>query len=427
MKYLCCFLCLLTTLLSDAQRKQDFFAFHQRIQAAPYAGKKIKLEVDLRMDQLDSTGKAGIWLRVDKKDRKIGFFRNTYNMPVLPEWKTFTIEGNVSKKDADVIILGGLFQGRGQFYFDNFRLSVYNHDKWEAVPIINAGFEDTVPTNSGWYLFHAQQNLPLTFSLANPVEGARSFWYDGKNNTTPVAYGNNPVAGRFAYVNGINIYYETYGQGEPLLLLHGNGQNIGEFEQQIDFFKDHYKVIAVDTRGQGKSSEDGTRYTYHLFARDMYELLNHLQLDSVNMLGWSDGGNTGLILAMQYPQKVKRLAVMGANIFINKEAIIPAVFKEIHARQKQLAKDTAVRSRNDLRLMNLLLEEPNMRFDDLAAIHCPVLIMAGENDLIKEQHTKGIAQHINGAQLVIFSKGSHYMPQENARLFNKTVLDFLKQ
>jgi pimeloyl-ACP methyl ester carboxylesterase len=159
----------------------------------------------------------------------------------------------------------------------------------------------------------------------------------------------------------------------------------------------------------------------------MYELLNQLGLDSVNILGWSDGGNTGLIMAMQYPEKVKRLATMGANIFINTDAVKAPIFREINKQLKQLGKDTSAKALNDRRLMHLLLEEPNMKFDDLSTIHCPVLVMAGENDLIREQHTKGIAQHIAGAQLVIFPKGTHYIPQENAPLFNKTVLEFLKK
>lgn len=427
MKYSLFLLCVFSCLTSNAQRQQDFFALNQVVKATPYTGKKIRLQASVRMDALDSAAKTGLWMRVDETDHKIGFFRNTWDEPTPSSaWKTVTIEGHVTKK-AHVIVFGALFRGKGQFYFDDFRLSIFNNGKWEPILLIDPSFEDTATRNDGWIFTHTKERLPLSFTTLHPVAGAMAFAYDGKNNATEPTYGANTEAGKFADINDIRVYYEVYGQGEPLLLLHGNGQNIGEFEQQIDLFKEKYKVIAVDTRGQGKSTTDTSRYTYHLFAKDMYELLNQLGLDSVNILGWSDGGNTGLIMAMQYPEKVKRLATMGANIFINTDAIKAPIFREINKQLKQLGKDTSAKALNDRRLMHLLLEEPNMKFEDLSTIHCPVLVMAGENDLIREQHTRGIAQHIAGAQLVIFPKGTHYIPQENAPLFNKTVLEFLKK
>src|SRR6185436_1102382 len=148
-----------------------------------------------------------------------------------------------------------------------------------------------------------------------------SFLVDRTNATALEGYGNNSSTGKYAEVNHIRIYYEVYGKGEPLLLLHGNSSSISTFDKQIPEFSKHFMVIAVDSRGQGKSSEDGKPYTYDLFADDMNALLDHLKLENVNIVGWSDGGNTGLIMAMKYPSKVKKLVTMGANVFINNEVV----------------------------------------------------------------------------------------------------------
>lgn len=411
---------------SIAQRKTDHCVFLQVIKADTLAGLKFRLQASLRVERLDSVSQAGIWFRVDKPENKIGFFKNTYDDPVTsPDWKTRTIEGKIDK-DAGKIVFGGLFMGKGRFYYDDFRLTVFRDGKWEPVSLQNPGFENA-EKEPGWIISARNQRVPLTVTSTNVTEGRQAFWYNGENNSSPVSYGSNADTGRYAAVNGIRLYYEIYGQGEPLLLLHGNSQSISEFEAQIDFFRKDYRVIAVDTRGQGRSTEDGTRYTYQLFAKDMHDFLDHLKLDSVNIIGWSDGGNTGLIMAMQYPAKVKRLATMGANVFINTDAVQAAVIKEVKKQIKVLEKDSAGKKSNDLRLMKLLLEEPNMTFEDLHSIHCPVLVMAGENDLIRDKHTRGIAEHISGSQLVIFPKGTHYMPQENAKAFNQAVLDFLKK
>lgn len=97
------------------------------------------------------------------------------------------------------------------------------------------------------------------------------------------------------------------------MLLHGNSGSIIQFGEQILPLSQYYKVIAVDTRGQGKSGEDNRAPTYDLFADDMNALLDPLHLDSVDILGWSDGGNTGLIMAMKYPAKVHKLVTLLLN------------------------------------------------------------------------------------------------------------------
>ena len=107
-------------------------------------------------------------------------------------------------------------------------------------------------------------------------------------------YGNNKAIGKYVEINGAKIYYEEYGKGEPLLIIHGCGADIKSMEYQIDYFKDKYRVIAADSRGQGKSELKTDSLTYTQIAKDWEGLVKHLQLDSINILGWSDGGIIGL-------------------------------------------------------------------------------------------------------------------------------------
>ncbi len=114
---------------------------------------------------------------------------------------------------------------------------------------------------------------------------------------------------------------EVYGKGEPLLIIHGNGGSINNFIYQIPYFAKKYKVIIADSRAQGKSADNGDSLTYEMMADDYAALLEALKIDSAHVIGWSDGGINGLLLAMHHPEKVKKLAVTGANLTADTTAV----------------------------------------------------------------------------------------------------------
>jgi len=234
-----------------------------------------------------------------------------------------------------------------------------------------------------------------------------------------MTYGSNPQAGHYAPVNGINIYYETYGSGEPLLLLHGNGGSIEAFRYQIPFFQQHYRVIAVDSRLQGKSGGSADTLSYELMAADFAGLLDYLKIDSANVLGWSDGGIDGLILAMKYPGKVKKLAVTGANIVPDTTALNIADLDEM--RKIILNPSSTQREKT---LNRMMIYQPQIPFTDLQKIKCPVLVMAGDRDMIKAEHTLKIYRSIPHASLCIFPDSFHHVCQQHSALFNETVQTF---
>ncbi|MBB6460516.1 alpha/beta fold hydrolase [Flammeovirga kamogawensis] len=244
-----------------------------------------------------------------------------------------------------------------------------------------------------------------------------------------VLYGNNSQEGKYVKLNGIDFYYEVYGKGEPILLLHGNNESINAFRFQIDKLKENYKVIVVDSRCQGRSSCDKTKLSYKQMASDMSALLDFLNLDKVTILGWSDGGNTGLEFALQYPEKVKSLITMGANLFPTEEAIKPEVLKQLkHSVRVNKSMGIFYKYlRRYGKVGEICLKYPDMSPEDLNTIRIPVLVLAGENDVIVDEHTKLIANSLPNSELYIFPNQGHYAPIECPEDFNNAVIQFLQK
>ena len=234
-------------------------------------------------------------------------------------------------------------------------------------------------------------------------------------------YGNNPKAGHYARINGINLYYETYGQGKPLILLHGNGGSIAAFKYQIPFFEKHYKVIAIDSRLQGKSGGAADTLSYDMMTADFAGLLDFLKIDSAYVLGWSDGGIDGLILAMHFPKKVSKLAITGANIVPDTTAMYAV---DIEQMKNMVLTSTSVKERT---LNRMMINQPQIPYADLKKIHCPVLVMAGDKDMIKPEHTLKIFQSLPSAFLSIFPDSYHHVCQQHPEMFNQTVQTFFEK
>ena len=114
-----------------------------------------------------------------------------------------------------------------------------------------------------------------------------------KNGKIP--YGNNPAAGKYYDIRGFKMYCETYGEGQPVLIIHGNGGSINNFVYQIPYFSQKYKVIIADSRAQGKSKDDGDSLSYEMMADDYAALLSALKIDSAFVIGWSDGWDQWIV------------------------------------------------------------------------------------------------------------------------------------
>ena len=305
--------------------------------------------------------------------------------------------------------------------FDDFELLIKSKNKTVSIPLGNAGFEND--SLKPWY-FSNFQNLSNVRLTSEKFKSGRQSLLVDNSLAESEAYGGNTRLGKYAPVNGIRLYYETYGTGEPLLLLHGTNSSIAAFDRQIPELAKKYQVIALDSRGQGNSSADSTRLTYELFADDTAAFLDFLGVDSANVLGWSDGGNIGLLLAIRHPRKVKKLASMAAVLYNDNTSISPKLNALLRKQLAEMKNQGMAESDMNYRLKNLLLTEPHVPPDALAKVTAPVLVMAGENDVVKREHTDLIAKKLPGSTLKIFRKAGHEAPTQVSEEFNRTVMDF---
>ncbi len=238
-------------------------------------------------------------------------------------------------------------------------------------------------------------------------------------------YGRNEHAGRYIHIRGFNMYYEKYGSGKPLLMIHGNGGSINNFLYQIPYFSKNYTVIVPDSRAQGRSIDPNDSLSFEMMADDFNALLDSLHIDSCFVLGWSDGGINGLLLAIRHPDKVKKLAITGANLWPDSSAINPADFKwgvNFYDSLTNLPKTSELKS--TLKLTRLDLFEPHITIKQLHKIQCPVLVIGGDRDIILPQHTLLIAQNISHAFLWILPDSGHATLIEHKDLFNHEVDHF---
>lgn len=238
-------------------------------------------------------------------------------------------------------------------------------------------------------------------------------------------------------IDDIRIHYRIWGKGEPILLLHGAMEYWKEWEHQIPALAKEYKVIAVDTRGHGQSTFTDRELSYELFADDMLQLLSKLGIDSINIVGFGDGGIIGMSMAMKQPDRIRKLIAIGCNISPDTNAVYPFVLDKVKSWDyEKMAFYLQVKFKENpnplllpafaKRMQLLLLTEPHYTLDDLARVQCPTMIMAGDHDFIKIEHTRYIYENLPNGYLSIIPAGTHYCNKEKYQVVNATILDFLR-
>ena len=257
-----------------------------------------------------------------------------------------------------------------------------------------------------------------------------SFAQDAEKAMDTTMYGKNAAVGKYADIRGFKMYYETYGKGEPLLIIHGNGGSINNFVYQIPYFAKNYQVILADSRAQGKSIDHTDSLSYEMITDDLNALLDKLNLKQCYVIGWSDGGIEGLMLAIHHPDKVKKLAVTGANLWPDTSAVDPFVYN--YALKLNLQGQDTIKKiknvtpgmKNQLKLLHLLTYEPHIKLEDVKKITCPTLVIGGDHDVIRTKHTMLIAETIPNSYLWILPNSGHSTPIYYKDLFNQVVGDF---
>lgn len=222
----------------------------------------------------------------------------------------------------------------------------------------------------------------------------------------------------------IQLNYIEQGQGQPLILLHGNGESCDYFEHQITYFSKNYRVIAIDTRGHGQSPRGEKPFTIKQFADDLYDFMDAKGLDSALLLGFSDGGNIALEFALKYPELVDKLILNGANLY---PCGVKALYQwpiEVGYRIAKLCSKKSEKVLHNAEMLGLMVNEPHIEPSELAHLTMPVLVIAGTKDMIKESHTKLIYKSLPNAQLVILD-GDHFIANRCPETFNAAVEKFL--
>ncbi|MBS7564225.1 alpha/beta hydrolase [Mucilaginibacter sp. Bleaf8] len=254
-----------------------------------------------------------------------------------------------------------------------------------------------------------------------------------KAQNNKMFFGNNVRAGHYLKTRGIKLYYETYGQGQPLLMIHGNGGSIDNFKNQIPYFAKNYRVIVADSRAQGKTIDNRDSLSYEMMADDLNALLDSLHLKQCYIIGWSDGGINGLLMAMRHPDKVKKLAITGANLWPDSTALAPAVFQFMADQKKQMddslrrMKNPSAEFKNSKKLLELMIYQPHITLEQLHHIKSPTLVIGGDHDAIPPQHTMQIALAIPQSYLWILPNSGHSTLINYRDEFNKTVSNFFSK
>jgi pimeloyl-ACP methyl ester carboxylesterase len=236
-----------------------------------------------------------------------------------------------------------------------------------------------------------------------------------------------------ADANGIRIHYAIYGQGSPVIFLHGGLANTDYWGNQVPAVAAHHTVILMDSRGHGRSTRDARPYGYDLMADDVVALMDALKIQKADIVGWSDGGILGIDLAMRHKDRVGKVFAFAANTVTS--GVVEGVEKNptfaayIERAGHEYAEHSSTPKEYDAfvdQISKMWADQPNWTDDQLKAIDTPVLVVDGDHDeAIKRAHTEYIAATIPHAGLLILPNVSHFAFLQDPDQFNFAILHFL--
>jgi pimeloyl-ACP methyl ester carboxylesterase len=242
-----------------------------------------------------------------------------------------------------------------------------------------------------------------------------------------------PAQSGYAPINGIRIWYASFGRGEPVFLLHGGLANSNYWGNQVPVLARHYRVVVMDSRGHGRSSHDDRPYGYDLMASDVLGLMDFLKVPRAAIVGWSDGAILGLEIGVHHPERLTKLFAFAANSDPSGVADIAQspVFNAYIARAEkeyEALSPTPSQYKSFLAQISKMWEmQPSFSVEQLRGITVPVWIVDADHDeAIKRENTEFMANTIPNAGLLIQPWVSHFSFLQDPPQFTSDVLHFLE-
>ena len=226
------------------------------------------------------------------------------------------------------------------------------------------------------------------------------------------------------------IFYLEYPSPHPhaqtLILLHGNGEYHRYFAQQIAAFSARFRLVLMDTRGQGRSGAGRGKLNFSVFAQDLLRLMDALHIPKAHLLGFSDGGNLAIKFALTHPEYIDKLILNAANVEmfsgVKPQVQLPVMAGYGVAAALSRFSKKAARRRD---VLGLMVHPYGVTMNDLERLTMPTLIIVGEHDAIREKQTKEMASHIPHCEVEVFRDGDHFVAAKQPSRFNRTVIEFL--
>ena len=257
-----------------------------------------------------------------------------------------------------------------------------------------------------------------------------------------IPYGSNTKVGKRVQVGDISMYYEIYGKGEPLILLHGGYGSSEMMGGMIEAFSKKYQVIAVDSRSQGRTTDSDEKVlTYAQMALDVNEFMDKLQIKKAKFVGWSDGGDIALELALIHPEKINKAVILGANftgevsgVFIGVDTtwrmnptdpLFAKTKKELakyFSTYERMAPDKSRIASAKKKATDNAYNNPKITLAQLNSIQVPFLVMAGDHDMFTIEHTIALYKNLPQASLYIVPDATHISPWEEPELVHAEIL-----
>ncbi|MBO0476201.1 alpha/beta hydrolase [Vagococcus sp. DIV0080] len=223
--------------------------------------------------------------------------------------------------------------------------------------------------------------------------------------------------------DGSHIFYRTIGQGPPLFFIHGNSGSHGYFKKQIDFFKDRFQLILMDTRDHGYSGNKKEHLSFEQIVSDMNVILTHEKIEHISLFGFSDGANIALTFASQFQQKVSQMILVSPNITFNQlKPMQQFISNKLHWAAKYI-----LRSKKKERVLQLAREDLPISEDKMNSLMIPTLVVIGDHDIVSPDKMASFVKHLPLGNLSVIKRCGHSVPRIKATELNQLSLDFLEK